>query len=63
MPIWTYKCLNDECAEEIEVLVITSDDRKRYTVDTFEQLHPDPCEKCGGWMKRIMSLTGKGKVK
>lgn len=55
MPIVEFYC--DKCDEYKEVIIITQKDKQEYEKDTVF------CEKCGNIVKRVMSLTGKGKVK
>ena len=58
MPIWTYECVYVYCKHCLEELVLTSEDKQK-----LNELHSDPCPKCGHSMKRVLGLTAKGKVK
>lgn len=46
MPIYNYKCQNDQCKEEVEY---------------FHRTHNEPlltkCSKCGGELKRVPQLS------
>ena len=55
MPIVEFECTNEKCKHVIEKIVITSQDKK--------QIEEVVCEQCKQLMRRIISLTGKGKVK